>query len=386
MRTVLFTLLFSTILGGATALPAQDKNPVGQQQSTTASASTAPANAASAETTAPSLDGAIELLRSAKYSAAVDMYNALISAGGPQAAPAYAGLARVYLKLGKFAEANAAATKVIEVFPNFADGHVAMGEVYFRQGKLTDAEHEFIALVRTGTANARGYLGMARVSASNSYYAQAKQMIDRAYVLDPNDPDINDERFRIYSSQGVFRVGTLVNVTETKSPSEDAPKMESAMIGPFTPVDPSKRPCRMISHTNSLQTQLTQMLEGPTEIRGYGLNVKLNGTAVNLLLDTGATGILLDRKVAEKAKIKKITDTKIGGIGDKGETAGYTGVADSVKIGDLEFQDCYVDVVDRTSVVGDDGLIGADMFAQFLVELDFPNQKFRLTELPERPE
>ena len=128
------------------------------------------------------------------------------------------------------------------------------------------------------------------------------------------------------------------------------------------------------------------MLLGPNVIHGYGLNVKLNGTSSNLMLDTGASGITIDRKIAENAKIKRIEDRKISGIGDKGDSAGYVGVADSVKIGDLEFQDCYVDVIDKNSVIGDDGLIGADVFAQYLVELNFSDQKFKLLELPPRPE
>ena len=34
---------------------------------------------------------------------------------------------------------------------------------------------------------------------------------------------------------------------------------------------------------------------------------------------------------------------------------------------------------------GEDGLIGADVFAAFLVDIDFPNQKLHLGELPKRP-
>ena len=80
-------------------------------------------------------------------------------------------------------------------FPPVLRGHAALGEVYFRQGKLYEAEQEFVAFVREGSGNARVYLGMARVSKANSYYEQAKRMIDEAYDLDPDDPDIRRERF-----------------------------------------------------------------------------------------------------------------------------------------------------------------------------------------------
>jgi predicted aspartyl protease len=61
------------------------------------------------------------------------------------------------------------------------------------------------------------------------------------------------------------------------------------------------------------------------------------------------------------------------------------GLADSLKIGELEFQNCPVRVLEQRSVMGGDGLIGADVFAAFLIDIDFPNEKLHLTELPKRP-
>jgi hypothetical protein len=54
-------------------------------------------------------------------------------------------------------------------------------------------------------------------------------------------------------------------------------------------------------------------------------------------------------------------------------------------VGELEFQNCPVEVMESRSVAGEDGLIGADVFENFLVEIDFPNEKLRLSELPKRP-
>jgi predicted aspartyl protease len=104
------------------------------------------------------------------------------------------------------------------------------------------------------------------------------------------------------------------------------------------------------------------------------------------MLDTGASGILINKTLAEKAGVTRLADVDIRGIGDKGEKRGYRGLASSLKIGDLEFQNCPVEVLEKRSVVGEDGLIGADVFSSFLVEIDFPNEKLRLKELPKRPE
>jgi predicted aspartyl protease len=45
-----------------------------------------------------------------------------------------------------------------------------------------------------------------------------------------------------------------------------------------------------------------------------------------------------------------------------------------------------VEVSEKTSIIGEDGLIGADVFANFLVDIDFPNQKLKLSELPPYPD
>jgi hypothetical protein len=73
------------------------------------------------------------------------------------------------------------------------------------------------------------------------------------------------------------------------------------------------------------------------------------------------------------------------GIGKKGRRDAYFGIADSIRIGNLEFQNCPIEVMESRSVAGEDGLIGADVFQDFLVDIDFPNQKLRLSQLPQRP-
>jgi predicted aspartyl protease len=135
-----------------------------------------------------------------------------------------------------------------------------------------------------------------------------------------------------------------------------------------------------------MHTNLKALLNDPSHIRGAGLQVKLNGKNSTLLLDTGSSGILVDRKIAEKAGLKRIVETHIRGVGDKEAASGYVAQADKIQIGDLEFDDCMVEVMDRNSVLDDDGLIGADVFSSFLVDVNLPDWKFSLSPLPRRPD
>src|SRR5260370_38392619 len=116
-------------------------------------------------------------------------------------------------------------------------------------------------------------------------------------------------------------------------------------------------------------------------LHGYGLEVKVNGQSGRLLLDTGATGLLINKKMAERAGIKPLTTTKIGGIGDSAETEGYVGYADSIKVGTLEFQNCLIEGSEKRSGPDDDAQVRADGSIASLRVLDLPNHKLSLQRL-----
>lgn len=377
---------------------AQSQNPSPSSGSTPPSSTPAVASSvqpASAVPPAPSASppphelnflDADKLFREGDFDEAIDAYNSLI-AKNAEPALAYAGLARVYLKRHQVSDAAAEIDKALDLAPTYPAVRTANGEVLFRQGKLADAEKEFVGLIRENTAYARAYLGMARISEAASYYKQAKRLIDYAHNLDPDDPDIR--KFWLHTLSRDERIKALRDYLNAKNGDNAKERgrlgVELSLLE--DEADQPLHPCRLASKVTSMQTDLKAMLYDPNHIRAYGLSVKLNGgTSATLMLDTGAGGILVDRRIAEKAGIRRVVETKIGGIGDKGDANGYIGYADSIQIGDLEFQNCYVEVIDQKRALGDDGLIGANVFSRFLVDLDFSNGKFRLSPLPSRPE
>jgi TonB family protein len=292
---------------------------------------------------------ALSLYRVGRFDDGAQRYQQLLQTQ-PKSAEAYAGLARVYLKQKKVQLARDTISKGLAV----ADSppiHVALGEVLFREGKLTEAEQEWLSVINSGHADARAHLGLARLSIASTQYKQAKTEIDEAHRLDPDDPDI---QFYWIRSQGLG-----------------------------AGLRDSNHDCRLATDLVPTEADLI-LLSGdrPDQIRGYGLPVSVNGQSSKLLLDTGAHGILIDRKIARRASLTKVSDTSVGGFGDQRKSAGYFATADIVKIGGLEFHDCNVTVVDKGSILGEDGLIGSDVFQDFMIDLDFPAKKLRLGRLP----
>jgi predicted aspartyl protease len=217
-----------------------------------------------------------------------------------------------------------------------------------------------------------------------SNYKSAKVMIDMAHQLDPKDPDI--ERDWLYALSRRQQIKTLEDRLSTSA--GDASERVSAQryLDALKASLASDQSCTLVSKVTSTETPLLRMLIDPEHVRGVGLSVLVNGEKSRLLLDTGATGILINRGMAERAGVTKLEETRIGGIGDKGSKQGYEALARSLQIGDLEFKNCPVAVVETRSVLGEDGLLGADVFEHFLVDIDFPTERLRLLELPKRPD
>jgi Aspartyl protease len=105
-----------------------------------------------------------------------------------------------------------------------------------------------------------------------------------------------------------------------------------------------------------------------------------------LLLDSAISGIMISTKLAERSGVLRVADAQIGGIGNEGAASAYLGYANTIQVGSLEFVGCLVRVVDKKRMMGEDGYIGADVFQNFLVEINFPGAKFKLFELPKAPD
>lgn len=129
--------------------------------------------------------------RKGQFGNALTKYQSYLTAH-PRSPDAYAGLIRVYLKQKRVDEA-AQATDLGLTKTDSPRVHVAQAEVWFRQGRITDAETEWVKILNSGYPEARAYLGLARVRDAIGNYRGAKTMIDKAHALDDEDPDIQDE-------------------------------------------------------------------------------------------------------------------------------------------------------------------------------------------------
>jgi tetratricopeptide (TPR) repeat protein len=352
-------------------------------------AAAAPSTGADTSSVAEPLASAHALLKDRKFTEAAAAFRAILSKN-PASVEAHAGLIRSLLRGRKLEEARSAATAALTAVPNSAVVHAAVGDVAFREGKFSESETEYRNAMKLDANCARAQFGMARMYEMVSLNKRARDTYIKAHQLDPSDPQITDKWLQSLSYAEALK--------EKKKLAGDHPDKQDANMLALLDAFASKKTWELASEIKPVEINMppygksqayafTGHSEGVANIHaGFGLNVKFNDRAsATLLLDTGAGGIVIGRKLAEKAGAVKIADSKMGGIGDQGLVESYIAWVDKISIGSIEFRNCIVEVSSKSDIVDEAGLIGADVFSKFLITLDFREQKMLLAPLPKNP-
>lgn len=341
---------------------------------------------AKAPTLPTELAAANQLYRSGKFPAAETAYRALLSVDSKLVA-AQVGLVRAMLRQQKIDEALDTVNQALAAQSNSAALLSARGDVQFRLAEMSDSEASYLTARRLDPKEVHAYLGLARLYRSYSLYRKAYDLLQIAHEIAPDDIEVQrawlgmlPRKERLAALEAYLAGDHPDNEEETRWIAERLEFLKAT-------VDKPVHACRLVSKVEQTDTKLETIYgDDARRMRGIGLSVKLNERTVRLLLDTGAGGIMVGRKVAEKAGLTRITAVHYGGIGDQGLQNGYTAVADRIRIGELEFQDCVVAVSEKSSLTDEDGLIGADVFGSYLVDIDLPGMRLKLSPLPKRPE
>jgi hypothetical protein len=316
----------------------------------------------------------------ADYAKAEMLYKAGLDTH-PGDVDATVGLVHVLLREQKVIDAEEAVRTAMEASANSASFLTLRGEVELRQGEPWAAEPTVIASYKLDPCNARTRLLYARIAEVNSRYATARQQIGFAYKFDPADPEIRAawiqtlplaQRITEMEAYLVAPSGDDAGTIGQMKANLEIWKKESAA---------APHACRMVSTAAPADIPFIKLLGYAGHTRAAGLEVILNNTPTRLQVGSDDGGITLNRSMAERAGLKKITEPEKG-PGGKSSIA----FADTLKVGNLEFQNCKINVTDTASGADDtDGTIGVDVFSDFLITLDYPMRKLQLAPLPVKP-
>jgi tetratricopeptide (TPR) repeat protein len=285
-----------------------------------------------------------------------------------------AGLVRTLLLEGKISQASAQMDGISPENARSAIALTALGEVQLRQGLPWLAMKSLDAAEAANPCYARSHLVRSRVLRIDSMYATERAEIQRAYEIDPTDPDIQGAWRDIVSPaneiKSIDRSLATMNDLDAKARQTAAASAHSLMLQ----LSENSQTCQVLPTVASAKLPLMASTEDKSRHR-YQLEVQLPQSNAKLLVDTAASGLYISRALAEQNNLHQ------GAAAPEG-----TVHVDDVHIGPLEFRDCTVGVSDTPFPDKSGGIIGTDIFASYLITLDFRSKKLTLAPLPPEPD
>lgn len=262
-----------------------------------------------------------------------------------------------------------------------------LAEIQFRLGDLPASRATLKSALAIDPCNPRAFYVWAGQLDAASMKASARDRINTAHQLSPDDAQLTHAwiQHQPISARLAYWKQLLA--------SDDVPDREKASLAvdidkleTLRKAEAEHGKCKVVSTASSMTLPFSFIMQDAQRIRALGLDVRINNKAnARLQIDTGASGIIIRRGLASKAGLVPLIHTRYGGIGDDGSQTSYAAIADDLKIGQFEFKNCVVEVSDKRSVADEDGLIGGDVFQDYLLTIDFPGRLIKVDPLPQRP-
>jgi Flp pilus assembly protein TadD/predicted aspartyl protease len=301
-----------------------------------------------------------------------------VVARNPADSAAHAGLVRALLKQDRLADAERAAARACTGAPADAQLLVACGDVSYRQGAFAAADRWYSTAVAVDPTCARGWWSLARLDLIERRNRSARLHLQRAYDLDPTDPNIAlDWAFaRPTRTERAAAAERHLALAVNEPPSSLADIQARIEVlkalgdaDTFVVSEPRR----------AYRIDLREATAPDGRVLFYSLSALVNGEKVRLRLDTGLSGVLLTRKAAERSRAARLaTGVPVRGVGNDAGRTGFIAIADTLKVAGLELRRCELRVDDGHAFDGTDGLIGTDVFSRFLVRLSFSDAVMEL--------
>jgi predicted aspartyl protease len=329
-------------------------------------------------------DTGLAAYREGDYKKAIPLLQAAVASAHSDSTLRAALLSAVVYE-GQLDAASDAADAAAQDFPSSPEVLAARGEYAFYLGDMSTAQTLFKAALKLKDETARGYYGLARLYHAASMYRTARLFCLRAQTIDPDDALIR----RLWL---------------TYLPAEK----RKELLPPFMAAHPWFYKYAAASQTTAAEVarelngrkifeldgekreatlRLISIVHDPTHVQGFGLEFKIaDRPALRLLLDTGASGILVTQRAIDKAGLNHLGSGQTWGIGDDGKRNAFEAVSETCQVGGLSYKNCVVSAVEgKRNIAGDaDGLIGADFFSGYLIQMDFQKRQLHLTPQPPR--
>jgi hypothetical protein len=309
-----------------------------------------------------------------KYEVAESLYlQALV--GKPGDLELNFALVHTLLHEGRIADAWARADKAATEAPRSAGALTSLAEVQLRKGQPWLAAQTLDSAATADPCYARVHLIRSRIFRIDSMYASERAELDAAYRIDPSDPDIRRSwQHTVNPANDIVRIQESLATMPNLEP-EIREKASASATAMMSLLSENSQTCQSPPIAAAVTLPLLASHETVKQINSFKIGVEFPKGKARLTVDTAASGLYISRTLAESLGLQHAEGAPPGTV-----------QADTIHVGALEFRNCMVGVSDTPFAQGVDGFIGTDVFAPYLVSLNFPQEKLELEPLPHRPD
>ena len=251
-----------------------------------------------------------------------------------------------------------------------------LGESHFHQAHFEDAEAAWSRALDLEPGNAVAHLGLGRLASMRSDSDSAAKHYSRAYQAAPRNPDVVLAFAGAVQNREARR--TLLQNFLTLAGTAGGRRQELEDVTAQIRLD-EKLGAREPGVLRSPYESYRIPLSGSHQ-QGLILRARINGgRELRLLVDSGATGIVLNKAAGLHLDYEYVAPGALTGFGSDAPSGANLVLVASFKTGKLQLANLVIEVADSELIRDADGAIGLDVFKDFLIRVDPRSRLLELT-------
>lgn len=253
----------------------------------------------------------------------------------------------------------------------------ALGDSLYRQSRFEDAESAYARALDLDPNNVRGHLGMGKIAALLSDRNRAAKHFSAAYQLEPSNPNVILAFADVVVEREARR--TLLRNFLALSPGDEKTGEVRAKLQVEEQLG-ARKLAELKSSYQPYRIPLSSLRAG-----GLLLHARVNGGSdLKLILDTGATGVTLNASAGRSVGLELIGPDVITGFGSAPPAPARVALAALFETGALQITNLLAKVSEIELTPDADGMVGLDVFQDFLIHLNPRARTLELTPLDDR--
>ena len=259
-----------------------------------------------------------------------------------------------------------------------AEHFTTLGDKLYRDGRFGDAQAAYERALELDGRSVPARLGLGRIADLLSEAELARTHYAKAFQTNPAHPGavlalasvVTGEARETLLGNFLALNRPSMNNDERNSDVKARLEIERKLAG---------RPVATVADPHRTYHLPLSEFRTNTVPTGLMLRVRINGgNPLNLQLDSGAHGLVLNPAAGRGAGLEMLAGAAVFGFGAAQPTLGWVALAASVEADTFKIANVLVEVSDTKLVPQGDGLIGLEVFKDFVIRLNARSRRLDL--------